>query len=166
MSGQHFWWLQSFSCICLYMLTIVTDVLELIQMRCIQGRSSDTFLSMLLFTVLLNTGIPRQLGAPWPPKTSKREQGNTGVFQHICDYLQSHQLPEPECWLYNTSDALPYPRQREKKLWIFNIYILWQNVELPSHKKPSSLNSLQLLYYLAILHVYEPGEPREHKDQI
>lgn len=96
MSGQSFWWLQSFSCICLYMLTIVANVPELTQMRPIQGRSSDMFLSKFLLAVLFNPGIPRQLGAHWPPKTSKREWGSTRVFQHICDYLQSHQLPEPE----------------------------------------------------------------------
>lgn len=113
MSGQYFWWLQSFSCTCpRCMPTIVADELELTQMRHIQSRFSNIPFQALL-AVMFNPGIPRQLGAHWPAKTSKTEQGNTRTFQHICVYLESHQHPEPECSLHNTSPPLYHARRKK-----------------------------------------------------
>lgn len=115
MSGQYFWQLQSFSCTCSRcMLTEVANVVELTQMRHIQGRSSNTFLSKLSLAVQLNPGIPSHLGAHWVPKTSKRQQGNTRAFQHICGYLQSHQIQNQSVHRTILVMSFPSPGQEKK----------------------------------------------------
>lgn len=119
MSGQYFWRLQSFSCICpRCVLTIVTVVPELTQMRHIQGRSSNTLFSkpLVKLVVLLNPALPSQLGSHWPPKTSKR----AGTYQSISVVIYRVTSIQNQGVLYTTSAVLPYPRPREKNYWMFN----------------------------------------------